>query len=247
MMNYNIITIFPNLINSFSDTGFIKRSITNDIININIINLREYSANKHKRVDDKTYGGGPGMVMQYKPIYDAIKNIKDSGLIIYLSPQGEPLTQVKLKKLASEENLTILCGRYEGIDQRVVDDLVDEEISLGDYVISGGESASMVLLEGITRLIPGVVDDEESIKQDSFQSGILDHPHYTKPEEINGMKIPDVLISGNHEKIEIWRRKQALGLTWLKRPELLKNVKLSKEDDKLLKEYILEKKENDQK
>tara|TARA_Y100000022_G_scaffold90721_1_gene78248 strand:+ start:630 stop:1370 length:741 start_codon:yes stop_codon:yes gene_type:complete len=246
-MNYNIITIFPNLINSFSDTGFIKRSIKNDIININIINLREYSANKHKRVDDKTYGGGPGMVMQYKPIYDAIKNIKDSGLIIYLSPQGEPLTQVKLKKLASEENLTILCGRYEGIDQRVVDDLVDEEISLGDYVISGGESASMVLLEGITRLIPGVVDDEESIKQDSFQSGILDHPHYTKPEEINGMKIPDVLISGNHEKIEIWRRKQALGLTWLKRPELLKNVKLSKEDDKLLKEYILENKENDQK
>ena len=247
MMNYNIITIFPNLINSFSDTGFIKRSIKNDIININIINLREYSANKHKRVDDKTYGGGPGMVMQYKPIYDAIENIKDSGPIIYLSPQGEPLTQVKLKKLASEENLTILCGRYEGIDQRVVDDLVDEEISLGDYVISGGESASMVLLEGITRLIPGVVDDEESIKQDSFQSGILDHPHYTKPEEINGMKIPDVLISGNHEKIEIWRRKQALGLTWLKRPELLKNVKLSKEDDKLLKEYILENKENDQK
>ena len=246
-MNYNIITIFPNLIHSFSDTGFIKRSIKNDIININIINLREYSSNKHKRVDDKTYGGGPGMVMQYKPIYDAIKNIKDSGLIIYLSPQGEPLTQVKLKKLASEENLTILCGRYEGIDQRVVDDLVDEEISLGDYVISGGESASMVLLEGITRLIPGVVDDEESIKQDSFQSGILDHPHYTKPEEINGMKIPDVLISGNHEKIEIWRRKQALGLTWLKRPELLKNVKLSKEDDKLLKEYILENKENDQK
>jgi len=247
MMNYNIITIFPNLINSFSDTGYFTRSIKTDIININIINLREYSANKHKRVDDKTYGGGPGMVMQYKPIYDAIKNIKDSGLIIYLSPQGEPLTQVKLKKLASEENLTILCGRYEGIDQRVVDDLVDEEISLGDYVISGGESASMVLLEGITRLIPGVVDDEESIKQDSFQSGILDHPHYTKPEEINGMKIPDVLISGNHEKIEIWRRKQALGLTWLKRPELLKNVKLSKEDDKLLKEYILENKENDQK
>lgn len=247
MMNYNIITIFPNLINSFSDTGFIKRSIKHNIININIINLREYSANKHKRVDDKTYGGGPGMVMQYKPIYDAIKNIKDSGPIIYLSPQGEPLTQNKLNKLSSEENLTILCGRYEGIDQRVVDDLVDEEISLGDYVISGGESASMVLLEGITRLIPGTVDDEESIKQDSFQSGILDHPHYTKPEEINGMKIPDVLISGNHEKIEIWRRKQALGLTWLKRPELLKNVKLSKEDDKLLKEYILENKENDQK
>ena len=247
MMNYNIITIFPDLIDSFSDTGFIKRSVKNNIININIINLRDYSANKHKKVDDKTYGGGPGMVMQYQPIYDAIKNIKDSGPIIYLSPQGEPLTQAKLKKLASKENLTLLCGRYEGVDQRAVDDLVDEEISLGDYVISGGESASMVLLEGITRLIPGTVDDEESINQDSFQAGILDHPHYTKPEKINGMKIPDVLISGNHEKIEIWRRKQALGLTWRKRPELLKNVKLSKEDDKLLKEYILENKENDQK
>ena len=246
-MNYNIITIFPDLIDAFSDTGFIKRSIKNNIININIINLREYSASKHKRVDEKTYGGGPGMVMQYQPIYDAIKNIKDSGPIIYLSPQGEPLTQAKLKKLSYEENLTLLCGRYEGIDQRAVDDLVDEEISLGDYVISGGESASMVLLEGITRLIPGAVDDEESVNQDSFQAGILDYPHYTKPEKINGMKIPDVLISGNHEKIEIWRRKQALGLTWLKRPELLKNVKLSKEDDKLLKEYILENKENDQK
>ena len=247
MMNYNIITIFPDLIDAFSDTGFIKRSIKNNIININIINLREYSASKHKRVDEKTYGGGPGMVMQYQPIYDAIKNIKDSGPIIYLSPQGEPLTQAKLKKLSYEENLTLLCGRYEGIDQRAVDDLVDEEISLGDYVISGGESASMVLLEGITRLIPGAVDDEESVNQDSFQAGILDYPHYTKPEKINGMKIPDVLISGNHEKIEIWRRKQALGLTWRKRPELLKNVKLSKEDDKLLKEYILENKENDQK
>ena len=247
MMNYNIITIFPDLIEAFSDTGFIKRSVKNNIISINIINLREYSANKHKRIDDKTYGGGPGMVMQYQPISDAIENIKDSGPIIYLSPQGEPLTQAKLKKLAFEESITLLCGRYEGIDQRVIDDLVDEEISLGDYVISGGESASMVLLEGITRLIPGTVDDEESINQDSFQAGILDHPHYTKPEEINGMKIPDVLTSGNHEKVEIWRRKQALGLTWLKRPELLKNVKLSKEDDKLLKEYILENKENDQK
>ena len=247
MMNYNIITIFPDLINSFSDTGFIKRSVKNNIININIINLREYSDNKHNRIDDKTYGGGPGMVMQYQPISNSIKNIKDPGRIIYLSPQGEPLTQAKLKKLACEDNLTLLCGRYEGIDQRAIDDLVDEEISLGDYVISGGESASMVLIEGITRLIPGAVDDEESIKKDSFQAGILDHPHYTKPEEINGMKIPNVLISGNHEKVEIWRRKQALGLTWLKRPELLKNVKLSKEDDKLLKEYILEKKENDQK
>jgi len=246
-MNYNIITIFPELVNMFAKTGFIKRAMEKDYIDVNIIDLRSYSNNKHHRVDDKSYGGGPGMVMQYEPIHSCIKNIKHKGSVLYLSPQGEPLTQQKLKNLSLEDNLTILCGRYEGVDQRVIDNLVDEEVSIGDYVISGGESASMVLMEGITRLIPGVVDDIESIKQDSFQAGILDHPHYAKPENIKGMAIPDVLVSGNHQKIEIWRRKHALGATWLKRPELLKNVKLSKEDDKLLKEYILEHKQNEQK
>jgi len=246
-MNYNIITIFPELVNMFAKTGFIKRAIEKDYIDVNIIDLRSYSNNKHNRVDDKSYGGGPGMVMQYEPIHSSIKDIKNKGSVLYLSPQGKPLTQQKLKNLSLEDNLTILCGRYEGVDQRVIDNLVDEEVSIGDYVISGGESASMVLMEGITRLIPGVVDDIESIKQDSFQAGILDHPHYTKPENIKGMTIPDVLVSGNHQKIEIWRRKHALGATWLKRPELLKNVKLSKEDDKLLKEYILEHKQNEQK
>ena len=246
-MNYNIITIFPELINMFAKTGFIKRAIEKDYIDMNIIDLRSYSNNKHNRVDDKSYGGGPGMVMQYEPIHSSIKDIKNKGSVLYLSPQGEPLSQHKLKNLSLQDNLTILCGRYEGVDQRVIDNLVDEEVSIGDYVISGGESASMVLMEGITRLIPGVVDDIESIKQDSFQAGVLDHPHYTKPENIKGMAIPDVLISGNHQKIEIWRRKHALGATWLKRPELLKNVKLSKEDDKLLKEYILEHKQNEQK
>ena len=231
----------------FAKTGFIKRAIEKDYIDMNIIDLRSYSNNKHNRVDDKSYGGGPGMVMQYEPIHSSIKDIKNKGSVLYLSPQGEPLTQQKLKNLSLQDNLTILCGRYEGVDQRVIDNLVDEEVSIGDYVISGGESASMVLIEGITRLIPGVVDDIESIKQDSFQAGILDHPHYTKPENIKGMAIPDVLVSGNHQKIEIWRRKHALGATWLKRPELLKNVKLSKEDDKLLKEYILEHKQNEQK
>ena len=233
-MNYNIVTIFPELVNMFAKTGFIKRAIEKDYIDMNIIDLRSYSSNKHNRVDDKSYGGGPGMVMLYEPIHSSIKDIKNKGSVLYLSPQGKPLTQQKLKNLSLEDNLTILCGRYEGVDQRVIDNLVDEEVSIGDYVISGGESASMVLMEGITRLIPGVVDDIESIKQDSFQAGILDHPHYTKPENIKGMAIPDVLVSGNHQKIEIWRRKHALGATWLKRPELLKNVKLSKEDDKLL-------------
>ena len=246
-MKFNILTIFPDIIAIFSETGFIKRTILKNIIGLNIINIRDYSDNIHKKVDDKTYGGGPGMVLQYPPIKRALNGLPNKGHVVYLSPQGEILTQEKLNILSKYEEITFLCGRYEGVDQRILDEYIDEEISLGDYVISGGESASMVLLEGITRLIPGAVDDEESVNQDSFQAGILDYPHYTKPEKINGMKIPDVLISGNHEKIEIWRRKQALGLTWRKRPELLKNVKLSKEDDKLLKEYILENKENDQK
>ena len=246
-MQYNIITIFPELIDSFSNIGFIKHSIKKNIIGINSIDLRKYADNKHNRVDDKSYGGGPGMVLQYEPIRKSINIIKDSGPIIYLSPQGMPLTQNKLKELSLKDNLTILCGRYEGIDQRVLDKLVDEEISLGDYVISGGETACMVLMEGISRLIPGVVDDIESVNQDSFQKGILDYPHYTKPEEIDGLTIPEVLVSGNHQKIDLWRKKQALGITWLKRPELLKKVKLSKEDDKLLKEYISEYREHEQK
>ncbi len=246
-MNFNVITIFPELISTFSETGFINRSIKNNLISIEPIDLRKYTNNKHNRIDDKSYGGGPGMVIQYQPIFDSLKDIDSPSHIIYLSPQGKPLTQDKLKQLSSMESLTLLCGRYEGIDQRALDDLVDEEISLGDYVISGGEVASMVIIEGIARLIPGAIDDIESVKQDSFQAGILDYPHYTKPEEINGMRIPEILVSGNHEKVRIWRRKHALGATWLKRPELLKNVKLSKEDDKLLKEYILEYQDNDQK
>ena len=246
-MNFNVITIFPELISTFSETGFINRSIKNNLISIEPIDLRNYTNNKHNRIDDKSYGGGPGMVIQYQPIFDSLKDIDSPSHIIYLSPQGKPLTQDKLKQLSSMESLTLLCGRYEGIDQRALDDLIDEEISLGDYVISGGEVASMAIIEGIVRLIPGAIDDIESVEQDSFQTGILDYPHYTKPEEINGMKIPEILVSGNHEKIRIWRRKHALGATWLKRPELLKNVKLSKEDDKLLKEYILEYQDNDQK
>ena len=247
IVKFNILTIFPELIATFSQTGFIKRTVSQNIININIINIREYSDNIHKRVDDKSYGGGPGMVLQYPPIKSAIDNLKDRGHVVYLSPQGQVLTQEKLNALSNFNQITFLCGRYEGIDQRVLDELVDEEISLGDYVISGGETGCMAIIEGITRLIPGAIDDPESVKQDSFQNGILDHPHYTRPDDIDGKKVPEVLSSGDHSRIEKWRKKQALGATWRKRPELLKNVKLSKEDDKLLKEYIAEFKENEHK
>ena len=243
MNQFNILTIYPDFFKSFNKHGLIKKGLEKEIIHINIIDLRLHTQDKHNRVDFKTYGGGPGMVIQYQPVKDSLKTIK-SGKCYFLSPQGKTLNQKKLIKLSKEKNITLLCGRYEGVDQRVIDNLVDEEISIGDYVISGGEIPCMTIIEGITRLLPGVVDDFESIKQDSFQKGILDHPHYTRPEEANGWKIPDVLSSGNHENIDKWRKKQALGATWIKRRELLKDVKLSIEDDKLLKEYIAEYKKN---
>ena len=243
-MKFNIVTIFPDLIDSFCNIAFIHTAITIKIISIEPINLRSFSEDKHNRVDDKVYGGGPGMVLKYEPIKKAILSLKNRGKVIYLTPQGKPLNQKRLKSLSNLDNLTILCGRYEGVDERIIREFVDEEISLGDYVISGGEIASMVIIEGITRLLPGVVDDYESINQDSFQKGILDFPHYTRPDNIDNHPIPKVLSSGNHIEIKKWRRKQSLGVTWHKRPELLKNVKLSEEDDKLLKEYISEFKEN---
>ena len=247
MRIFNFITIFPDLINNFLKYGLVNRAIEKKIIEINTIYLRDFSDDSNLRIDDKSYGGGPGMVMRYKPVEDALKSITRKSYVIYLSPHGSKLDQHKISELTKAQNLTFLCGRYEGYDQRVVDDLVDEQISLGDYVISGGELPSLVLLEGITRLLPNVANDLDSILNDSFTDNLLDYPHYTRPESINGHEVPDVLLSGNHNEIAKWRRKQSLGITWKNRPDLLKNVKLSIEDDKLLKEYINESKENENK
>lgn len=247
MRTFNFITIFPDLINNFLKYGLVSRAIEKKIIEINTIYLRDFSDDSNLRIDDKSYGGGPGMVMRYKPVEDALKSIKRKSYVIYLSPQGSKLDQYKISELTKVQNLTFLCGRYEGYDQRVVDNLVDEQISLGDYVISGGELPSLILLEGITRLLPNVANDIDSILNDSFTDNLLDYPHYTRPESINGHEVPDVLLSGNHNEIAKWRRKQSLGITWKNRPDLLKNVKLSIEDDKLLKEYINESKENENK
>ena len=247
MRIFNFITIFPDLINNFLKYGLVNRAIEKKIIEINTIYLRDFSDDSNLRIDDKSYGGGPGMVMRYKPVEDALKSITRKSYVIYLSPHGSKLDQHKISELTKEQNLTFLCGRYEGYDQRVVDDLVDEQISLGDYVISGGELPSLILLEGITRLLPNVANDLDSILNDSFTDNLLDYPHYTRPESINGHEVPDVLLSGNHNEIAKWRRKQSLGITWKNRPDLLKNVKLSIEDDKLLKEYINESKENENK
>tara|TARA_Y100000389_G_C17465168_1_gene524841 strand:+ start:557 stop:1297 length:741 start_codon:yes stop_codon:yes gene_type:complete len=241
MKVFNIITVYPDFFQSFEEHGLIKKGLNRNLINLNIINLRDFTEDKHKRVDFKSYGGGPGMVIQYIPVKNALKTI-NSGKCYLLSPQGKPLTQNKLENLSKEENITFLCGRYEGMDQRILDNLVDEEISLGDYVISGGELPAALIIEGISRLIPGIAENIESIKNDSFCNGLLDYPHYTKPENIDNLKVPDVLLSGNHEEIRLWRRKQSLGNTMLKRPDLLKNVNLSKEDDRLLQEFISEQK-----
>ena len=242
MMNiFNILTIYPDFFDSFSKHGLVKKGLEKKLIDINILNLRNFTDDKHKRVDFKTYGGGPGMVLQYQPVKNALKAI-NSGKCYFLSPQGNILNQEKLNHMSGENNITFLCGRYEGVDQRIIDNLVDEEISIGDYVLSGGELPTACIIEGITRLIPGIADNIESINRDSFSEHILDYPHYTKPETVDKLDVPDVLLSGDHREIELWRRKQSLGFTLMKRPELLKNVNLSKEDDRLLQEFVSEKK-----
>jgi len=239
MNQFNILTIYPGFFESFSKYGLIKKALDKKIIGINTIDLRLHTKDRHNRVDFKTYGGGPGMVIQYQPVRDALKTIS-SEKCYFLSPQGERLSQKKLINISEEKDVTFLCGRYEGVDQRVIDNLVDEEISIGDYVLSGGELPAAIIVESVTRLLQGVAEDIDSIHNDSFYNGILDHPHYTKPEVIDDISVPDILLSGNHKAISIWRRKNALGATFIKRPELLKNVKLSKEDDKLLQEFISE-------
>ena len=239
MKLFNLLTVYPEFFDSFKSHGLIKKGLDRGLMSINVINLRNYTSDKHKRVDFKPFGGGPGMIIQYAPVKEALKKIKLSKTIL-LSPQGKLLTQSKLNELSSENNITFICGRYEGFDERILDNLVDEEISIGDYVLSGGEIPAAAIIEGLTRLTPGIPENMESINNDSFSDHLLDHPHYTKPNEIDDLSVPDILLSGNHNEIKLWRRKQSLGATYLKRPDLLKNVNLSKEDDRLLQEFIAE-------
>ena len=239
MKLFNLLTVYPEFFESFKSHGLIKKGLDRGLINLNVINLRDYTSDKHKRVDFKPFGGGPGMIIQYAPVKEALKKIKPSRTIL-LSPQGQLLKQSKLNELSAENSITFICGRYEGFDERIVDNLVDEEISIGDYVLSGGEIPAAAIIEGLTRLTPGIPENMESINNDSFCDNLLDHPHYTKPNEIDGFSVPDILLSGNHSEIKLWRRRQSLGVTYLKRPDLLKNVNLSKEDDRLLQEFIAE-------
>ncbi len=243
MKLFNLLTVYPKFFESFKNYGLIKKGLDRNLIAVNIIDIRDFTSDKHKRVDFRPIGGGPGMIIQYEPVREALNQISRTKIIL-LSPQGKPLTQSKLIQLSAENNITFICGRYEGVDERIIENLIDEEISIGDYVLSGGEMPASIIVEGITRLIPGVAENIESIENDSFNNNLLDYPHYTKPNKIDGMAVPDILLSGNHQEIRRWRRKQSLGMTYLKRPDLLKNVYLSKEDDRLLQEFIAEHKVN---
>ena len=222
-MKFDIITLFPEMFSAIKEEGVISRALKNSIISIREWQLREFSNNKYKNVDDKPYGGGGGMVMQVKPIRDCIAKIKElepETKVIYLSPQGQPLNQKLVEKLSKFDSLTLLCGRYEGIDERVIENDIDYEVSIGDYVISGGELASMVLIDAVSRLIDNVLGNKDSLN-DSFADNLLDYPHYTRPESIDGESVPEVLLSGNQAKIDAWRLEQAIKKTKQKRPDIL--------------------------
>tara|TARA_B100000795_G_C22749904_1_gene418950 strand:+ start:557 stop:1288 length:732 start_codon:yes stop_codon:yes gene_type:complete len=234
-MNFNILTIFPDLFDTL-DHGVIGRAKKNGSFSINLHDIRKYAVNKHGQIDGKPYGGGEGMLMMPQPLKKSLEDIPKNkiGKVIYLSPQGKPLNNIKAKELSTEKSITFICGRYEGIDQRFIDKYVDEEISLGDFIISGGELAALCSIDAIIRHIPGVLGNEDSSENDTFSNGLLKGPQYSRPEIFEEMKVPDVLLSGNHEKIKEWKELKSIEATINRRPDLLNNVKLTKKQRKLL-------------
>lgn len=239
-MRVDIITLFPCMFEGPFDESIIKRAKEKGILEINLHNLREFAHNKHRTADDLPFGGGVGMVMKPEPLFEAVEKIKiQAGCdyrVLLMSAQGIPFCQEKAKELARKEALLLICGHYEGVDERVRKHLVDGEISLGDYVLTGGELAAMVVVDVVARMLPGVLGCEDSAKEDSFYHGLLDYPQYTRPANFCGWKVPEVLLSGNHYQIKLWRRKKMLEMTLRKRPDLLKKIKLSEPDRKLLRE-----------
>lgn len=243
-MRCDVLTLFPRVIQAILSESILKKAIEKNLLEVKIYNIRDFTEDKHHVVDDYPYGGGGGMVLKPEPIFraiDALKKDKEERWIILLSPQGKPFGQALAERLSKEKRrLTFICGHYEDIDERVRT-IVDEEISIGDYVLTGGELAAMVVIEASARLIPGVLGYERSTIEESFSGGILDFPHYTRPSEFRGMKVPEVLLSGNHEEIRIWRRREALKRTIERRPDLIEKAHLSEEDRRLLKEIRSEK------
>ena len=242
-MRIQVITLFPEEFTPLVSLGVTGRGISSGKVALELLNPREFATDRHRTVDDRPYGGGPGMVMAVEPLRSTIRAAKKRAGLAQarlLSPQGRPLDQDAVRELAQREELILVCGRYEGIDERLIELEIDEEWSIGDYVLSGGELAAAVLIDAVTRLLPGVLGDEQSAQQDSFMDGLLDCQHYTRPEEIEGLAVPLVLLSGDHGAIERWRRKQSLGRTWLRRPELLEELALDTESAALLAEFKYE-------
>ena len=244
-MRFDVISLFPEMVLSAAQYGVTGKAIIEGVVDLKVWNPRDYTLDKHKTVDDRPYGGGPGMVMKCQPLTDVVNVAREASgaancRVICLSPQGKQLTQSMLQALCQYEQIVLVAGRYEGIDERFISSICDEEWSIGDYVISGGELGALIIVDGVTRLIPGVLGDEESAKQDSYSDGWLDCPHYTRPEVNDLGCVPEVLIGGNHAEIRRWRLKQSLGRTWLRRPDLLENIQLTAEQQALLREFKTE-------
>ena len=240
-MRFDVVTLFPEMVTAAASYGVTGRAIERQIVSLSVWSPRDYTHDKHRTVDDRSYGGGPGMVMKYQPLHDAVKSAKQAGSgtakVVYLSPQGKPITQALLAETCDISQLILVAGRYEGVDERFVELDCDDEWSVGDYVISGGELGALIIIDAVTRLLPGVLGHEESARQDSHMNGLLDYPHFTRPEQLEGCSVPNVLLSGNHADIDRWRMKQALGRTWQRRPDLLKNKNLSAEQEYLLQQF----------
>lgn len=238
---FGVVSLFPEMFQTFTQQGVTGRAVKNGVLKVECFNPRDFTHDKYRTVDDRPYGGGPGMLMMVQPLKDAIHAARKAGgentKVIYLSPQGKKLDQAGVKILSENDSMVLVAGRYEGIDERVIQAEVDQEWSIGDYVLSGGELPAMVLMDAVSRLVPGVLGHEQSAQQDSFNNGLLDCPHYTRPEILDGRQVPEVLLSGNHEKIRQWRLKQSLGRTWQRRPELLNDLALTEEQKQLLSEF----------
>lgn len=240
-MKISILTLFPDMFTGVFQQSILKNAQEKNLVEYELVNYREYTKDRHNRVDDYPYGGGGGMVLTPQPVFDAVQAVKQQGSnenpprVILLCPQGKRYTQKKAEELAKEEHLILICGHYEGYDERIREHVVTEEISIGDYVLTGGEIGAMVIADSVTRLLPGALGNETSAVTDSYSTGLLEHPHYTRPADYQGMKVPDVLLSGHHEKIDRWRREQSLKRTYERRPELLENIDLTKEDTEFIK------------
>lgn len=247
-MNFHVITLFPEMIEQGLHTSITGKAIENGLITLNAVNIRDYTLDRHRHVDDYPYGGGAGMVMQAQPVYDCYmailrqiearrsQAIDCKPKVIYMTPQGKVFTQVIAEELSCEEDLIFLCGHYEGIDERVLETIVTDNLSIGDYVLTGGELPAMVMIDAISRLVPGVLNNDESAQYESFQDGLLEYPQYTRPVEFKGMTVPEVLLSGHHSNIEAWRREKSLERTLLRRPDLLENIELGAKDMRTIEE-----------